>query len=166
MPFTLRQFGLSAIVLSGAMLVSACGGGNDDPLPGDSSSDPVAKYIGSWISRCTDEGGFSAHIRADFRKVSGTVFHGDVVSYVYLGTSCSGPSVGYSNVLSNLKMTHVGTGNLNGFPTDKFMGSSSQDEHRVLLSIDQNLLRIGDPDSKEDAEGYPSRFIDETLSRL
>ena len=89
-------------------VLSACGGGNDDPLPGDPSSDPVAKYVGTWLSRCVADSGASAHLRADFQKTSPNSLSGDVIAYAYLGSSCSGPSVREERALTNLSLTLVG----------------------------------------------------------
>lgn len=162
---TTRRLTLASLMLAGAAALAACGG-SDDPVPGDGSSDPVAPYIGSWISRCVADSGASAQLRADFNKTGANSFTGDVVAYAYVGNACSGPSVRDKKVLSNLQMTHVGTSTLNGLPTDRFNGSSSQGEGKVLLSLQNGQLRIGDPDSPDDAQGYPTAFLEETLTRL
>lgn len=162
---TYTRFKLIGLGLAMATL-TACGGGNDDPLPGDTSGDMVAKYIGSWESECYTDDGASAHLRADITKTSATGFSGDVIAYAYIGTSCSGPSVKSEKVLTNLQMTHVGTKVTAGVTADKFTGTSDQGSSKVLLHSDGTLLQIGDPDSGKDAEGYPSEFIEYKLSRI
>lgn len=162
---TRLSFKLVGLGLAIAAL-TACGGGNDDPLPGDASADVVAKYIGSWESECYTDDGASAHLRADFTKTSATSFSGDVIAYAYIGRSCSGPSVKTEKVLTNLQMTHVGTKPAAGVTADKFTGTSDQGSSKVLLHSDGTLLQIGDPDSGKDAEGYPSEFIEYKLSRI
>lgn len=161
----LRTFKMTAAALSVALL-AACGGGDDDPLPGDPSSDPVAKYVGSWLSRCVSDSGASAHVRADFRKVSPTGLSGDVIAYAYVGTSCSGPSVRDRKVLTNLNLTLVGPTTVSGLAAERFSGSADQGNGKVVLSVSGNQLRIGDPDEGKDAEGYPTSFFDEVLNRL
>lgn len=156
---------LATTTLAAAALLVACGG-SDDPVPTDASGDVVAKYVGSWVSRCVADSGASAQLRADFNKASATSFTGDVVAYAYVGNACSGPSVRDKKVLSNLQMNHVGTGSLGGVPTDQFTGTSSQGEGKVLLSQQNGQLRIGDPDAADDAQGYPTAFLEEVLTRL
>lgn len=160
----LRAFKISAVTVCMAVL-SACGGGNDDPLPGDPSSDPVAKYVGTWLSRCVAESGASAHLRADFRKTSPNSLSGDVIAYAYLGTSCSGPSVKEERALTNLNLTLVGPSTVAGLPAERFTGTSDQGDGRVVLAVTGNLLRIGDPDEGRDAQGYPTSFYEEVLTR-
>jgi hypothetical protein len=162
---SLRALKMSALALSVA-LMAACGGGNDDPLPGDPSSDPVSKYVGSWLSRCVSDSGASAHLRADFSKVSPTGIAGDVVAYAYVGTSCSGPSVREEKVLTNLNLTLVGPATVSGLAAERFTGTSDQGDGKVVLSVTGNQLRIGDPDEGRDAEGYPTSFYEEVLTRL
>jgi len=160
----LRTLKLSAVCLGVALLV-ACGGGNDDPLPGDPSGDPIAKYVGSWLSRCVADSGASAHVRADFTKVSPSTIAGDVIAYAYLGTSCSGPSVRDEKVLTNLNLTLVGPTTVSGLSSERFTGTSDQGESKVVLSVAGDQLRIGDPDEGEDADGYATTFFEEVLTR-
>jgi len=153
------------VVCLGAALLAACGGGNDDPLPGDPSGDPVSKYVGTWISRCVADGGASAHARADFSKLSPNSLSGDVVAYAYAGSSCSGPSVRERKVLTRLSLTLVGPTTVSGLSAERFDGSSDQGTSKVVLSVSGDQLRIGDPDEGQDAEGYATTFFDEVLTR-
>ena len=161
---SLRILKVSAAAVCIAVL-SACGGGNDDPLPGDPSSDPVAKYVGTWLSRCVADSGASAHLRADFQKTSPNSLSGDVIAYAYLGSSCSGPSVREERALTNLSLTLVGPSTVAGLPAERFSGSSDQGDGRVVLAVTGDLLRIGDPDEGRDAQGYPTSFYEEVLTR-
>lgn len=167
MTMTLR-FPLIAVALASAVLVAACGGGDDDPLPGDTSGDVVAKYIGSWESDCYEDSGASAKVRADFTKTSGTSFTGDVIAYAYIGTSCSGPSVKDEKVLTGLSMTHAGTKDVGGVTADKFNGTSSQQNGQLVMYTDGTNLQLGDVDGPEDAEGYADTFYESryTLKRI
>lgn len=162
------RFPLLAACLAVAALTAACGGGDDDEaLPGDSSTDLVAKYIGSWQSDCFRDGSASGRARADFTKTSATSFSGDIVVYAYLGTSCSGPSVKDEKVLTNFSMSHAGTKTVEGAAADKFTGTADQKSGKLVLYAEGNTLRIGDVDGAEDAEGYASTFFDSryTLKR-
>ncbi|HEX5737169.1 MAG TPA: hypothetical protein VFY22_01555, partial [Hydrogenophaga sp.] len=147
-------------------VLTACGGGNDDPLPDDSSDDLVSKYIGSWLSECFDDDGASAHLRADFTKSSATGFTGEVVAYAYVGTSCSGPAFKVEKVFTNMTMSHDGTKAVGAVTADKFAGTSDQGSAKVLLHVSDDTLQIGDPDAAKDGDGYPNAFYDKTLSRL
>ena len=161
------RHGFKLVTLSLAIAVlTACGGGNDDPLPDDPSDDVVSKYIGSWLSECFDDDGASAHLRADFTKASATGFTGEVVAYAYIGTSCSGPSVKNKKVFTNMVMSHDGTKAVGGVTADKFAGTSNQGSAKVLLHVNGNTLQIGDPDASKDAQGYPNAFYDKTMSRI
>jgi hypothetical protein len=159
-----RDFKLLGLSLAIAAL-TACGG-NDDPKPGDTSGDPVAKYIGSWESACYEDSGASAHLRADFTKASATGFTGEVVAYLYIGTSCSGPSVKNEKVFTHMVMSHDGTKAVGSVTADKFAGTSDQGSAKVLLHVNGNTLQIGDPDASKDAQGYPNAFYDKTMSRI
>ncbi|PKO29529.1 MAG: hypothetical protein CVU36_12865 [Betaproteobacteria bacterium HGW-Betaproteobacteria-9] len=159
-----HAFKLVGLSLAIAVL-TACGG-NDDPKPGDTSGDPVAKYIGSWESACYEDSGASAHLRADFTKASATGFTGEVVAYLYIGTSCSGPSVKNDKVFTNMVMNHDGTKIVGSVTADKFAGTSNQGSAKVLLHVNGNTLQIGDPDASKDAQGYPNAFYDKTMSRI
>lgn len=157
-----KLVGLSLFIAA----LTACGGGNDDPLPTDPSDDPVAKYIGSWQSACYDDSGASAHLRADFTKSSATGFTGEVVAYAYIGTSCSGPSVKQEKVFTHMVMSHDGTKAVGGVTADKFAGTADQGSAKVLLYVNGSTLQIGDPDASKDGQGYPNAFYDKSLSRL
>lgn len=160
-----RRFTLFAMA-SVLALLSACGGGDDDPLPTDDSQDVVAKYIGSWRSECYSDDGASAFLRADFSKASATGFTGDVIAYAYLGTSCSGPAVRVERVLTNLVMSFDGTKTVGGVTADKFAGTADQGDENIVLYVNGNTLQIGDPDASRDAQGYPNAFYDKSLQRL
>lgn len=161
------RHGFKLITLSLAIAaLAACGGGDDDPLPDDSSGDVVSKYIGSWRSECFDDSGASAHLRADFTKASATGFTGEVVAYAYIGTSCSGPAVKVEKVFTNMTMSHDGTKMVGAVTADKFAGTADQGEEKVLLHVSGDTMQIGDPDAAKDGEGYPNAFYDKTLSRL
>lgn len=161
------RHGFKLVMLSLAIAaLAACGGGDDDPLPDDSSDDVVSKYIGSWRSACYDDSGASAHLRADFTKVSATGFTGEVVAYAYIGTSCSGPAVKVEKVLTNMTMSHDGTKMVGAVTADKFAGTADQGEEKVLLHVSGDTLQIGDPDATKDGQGYPNAFYDKSLSRL
>jgi hypothetical protein len=161
---------LIAAALAAASLMAACGaGGDDDPaLPGDASSDVVAKYIGSWQSDCFKEGSASGRARADFTKNSPTSLSGDIVVYAYLGGSCSGPAVKDEKVLSNFTLNHAGTKTVEGVTADKFTGTADQKNGKLVLFANGNSLRVGDVDGALDAEGYANAFFDSryTLKRL
>lgn len=154
-----------SIALVGAVL-AACGGGDDDPLDTDSSSDPVARYVGSWESRCVTDSGASARLRADLRKVTPDTLSGDVIAYAYVGTSCSGPSARDRKVLSDMRVTLVGSQPTAGVTADRFVGTSAQGEGKVLMYTNGSTLLIGDPDSPDNADGYPTGFLEESLSRM
>lgn len=159
--------GFKLITLSLAIAaLTACGGGNDNPLPDDSSNDLVSKYIGSWLSECYDDSGASAHLRADFTKASATSFTGEVVAYAYVGTSCSGPAVKQERVFTNMVMSFDGTKAVGGVTADKFSGTTDRGPAKVLLNASGSTLQIGDPDGSKDGEGYPNTFYDRPLSRL
>lgn len=163
------RFPLIAATLAATALLAACGGGDDDPaLPGDSSGDVVAKYIGSWQSDCFEEGSASGRARADFTKNSATSFSGNIVVYAYIGTSCSGPSVKEEKLLTNFTMTHAGTKSIEGVTGDKFTGTSDQKNGKLVLYVNGSSLRVGDVDGAQDAEGYANTFFDSryTLQRL
>lgn len=154
---------MSMALISAALV--ACGG-DDDPLDTDNSSDPVARYVGSWESRCVADSGASARLRADLSKVTPDTLSGDVIAYAYVGTSCSGPSVRDRKVLSNLRVSLVGSQQTGGVTADRFIGSSAQGEGKVLMYTNGSTLLIGDPDSAKDADGYPTAFLRESLSRM
>lgn len=162
------RFKLIAMCLAVAAFTAACGGGDEDPLPGDATGDVVAKYIGSWESDCFKEGSASGKARADFTKTSGTSFSGDVIAYAYVGTSCSGPSVRDEKVLTGLSMTHAGTKALGGVTVDKFSGTSTQKNGKLVMYANGNTLQLGDVDGPEDADGYANTFYDSryTLKRI
>lgn len=167
MPSTPR-FKLIALSLAVAALATACGGGDDPPLPGDNSGDVVAKFIGSWESDCYADSGASAKLRADFTKASPTSFTGDVIAYGYIGSSCSGPTVKDEKVLTGLSMTHAGTKSIAGVTADKFSGTSSQKNGKLVMYANGNTLQLGDVDGPEDAEGYANTFYESryTLKRI
>ena len=154
---------ISVAVLSAAL--AACGG-DDDPLDTDNSSDPVAKYVGSWESRCVADSGASARLRADLRKITRDTLGGDVIAYAYAGTSCSGPDLRDKKVLSDMRMTLVGNQPIAGVTADRFVGTSAQGEGKVLMYTNGSTLMIGDPDSPDNADGYPTEFLEESLSRM
>lgn len=149
-----------------AAALVACGGGDEDPVETDNSADPVASYVGSWESRCVADSGASAKVRADLTKASADTLEGDVIAYAYAGTSCSGPSLRDKKVLSNMRATLVGTQETAGVTADRFVGSSAQGEGKILMYTNGTTLMIGDPDAAENADGYPTAFLRESLSRL
>ncbi|MDQ7744519.1 hypothetical protein [Hydrogenophaga pseudoflava] len=164
----IRALSLIGAALATAALLTACGGGDDDPsVAGDSSGDVVAKYIGTWESDCFEEGGASGRVRADFTKTSATSFSGNVVLYGYIGSSCSGPSVKDEKVLTNLSMNHAGTKAIAGVTADKFNGASDQGNGKLVMYTDGTTLQLGDIDAGKDAEGYPNSFYESryTLKR-
>lgn len=164
---TQLRHGFKLVTLSLAIAaLTACGGGNDDPLPNDPSNDVVSKYIGSWLSECYDDKGASAHLRADFTKASATGFTGEVVAYAYIGTSCSGPAVRVEKVFTRMVMSHDGTKVVGAVTADKFAGTSDQGSAKVLLQVSGNTLQIGNPSAAKDSQGYPNAFYDRSLSRL
>lgn len=160
--FPLRWLAAASVVA----ILSACGGGDDDPLDTDPSNDPVARYVGSWETRCYDDSGVSARARADLRKVSADTLTGDVIAYAYAGTSCSGPALRDRKVLTNLVATKVGSQMVGGVNADQFTGTSDQGKSKFLMFTNGNVLLIGDPKSPEDASGYPTAFFEETLTRM
>ena len=91
---------------------------------------------------------------------------GDVIAYAFVGRSCSGPSVKKKKVLTDLNVSFTGTKTTQGRTADKFEGSSAEGKGKILLSTDGTTLFVGDPDSADDAEGFPSTFRKETLTRL
>ena len=161
-----RSIRLAAGSLLACIALTACGGGDDDPLPADTTTDVVAKYVGSWLSRCVNKDGASAELRADFSKVSANTFSGKVVAYAYLGSGCSGLKVKTEDVLTGLTMTHAGTGTASGVAVDRFVGTSKQGSAKMVLHTDGTTLLIGDPDAAKDADGYPKAFLEESLSRI
>ncbi len=155
-----------ALMGATALALSACGGSDDDPIDADTSSDKVAKYVGSWLTDCIKDGSASAEMRADFKKADAETLKGDVVIYGFVGTSCSGPVVATKRVLTNLEMSHVGSSTVDGKDADRFRGKSDEDEGKLVLYVEGNTLYLGDvTDSKDDA-GYPRHFYDETLQRI
>ena len=162
------RFPKIAAVVAASALIAACGGGDGGPaLSGDSSSDAVAKYIGTWESDCYADSGASAKLRADFTKTSTTSFTGNVIAYGYLGGSCSGPVIKDEKVLTNLSMNHAGTKDIAGVTADKFAGASDQGNGKIVLYAAGNTLQIGDIDGAKDGEGYAESFYDSryTLKR-
>ena len=153
-----------ALVATAAL--SACGGGGGDPLPTDASSDPVAKYVGSWQSSCYKDSGASGELRADFSKLSANAIGGKVKAYFYIGSSCSGPVIKSETFLSNLSLTLVGDKAVAGVTVDKFQGTSDQGSANVVLYVNGTTLQIGDTKGAKDAEGYPNSFFEYALSRL
>ena len=160
--FRLRWVATSAVVAT----LAACGGDNDDPLDTDASSDPVAKFVGTWETECYADSGASAWARADLRKVSADTLAGDVIAYAYVGSSCSGPAVRDRKVLSNLVATKVGSQTVAGMVADQFTGSSDQGNSKFLMFTNGSILLIGDPKSPEDANGFPTQFLEQSLSRM
>ena len=158
----IKILGLSMAVAT----LAACGGGDDDPLPTDASTDAVAKYVGSWKSDCYSDSGASAHLRADFTKAAADTLGGSVIVYYYVGSSCSGPSVKDDKVLSNVSLKTVGTKAVGGVTADTFLGGSDQGTKKVVLYTDGSTLQIGDPDGAEDAEGYANTFFEYSMKRL
>jgi hypothetical protein len=147
-------------------VLAACGGDDDDPLDTDPSNDPVSKYIGSWETPCYTESSASAWARADFRKLSPDTLAGDVVAYAYAGKACSGPALRDRKVLSNMVATLVGTQMVGGVLADRFTGSSDQGKAHFLLFSNGDILLVGDPNSPEDADGYPTAFYEHSLTRM
>jgi len=160
--FPLRWLATAAVVAT----LAACGGDNDDPLDTDPSSDPVARYVGTWETKCYADSGASAWARADLRKVSADTLAGDVIAYAYVGSSCSGPAVRDRKVLSNLVATKVGSQTVAGMTADQFTGSSDQGKSKFLMFTNGSILLIGDPKSPEDGNGFPTQFLEESLSRM
>ena len=158
---SLRWLAVAAV----GVALAACGS-DDDPIATDDSSDPVAKYVGSWESRCVADSGASARLRADLRKISPDTLGGDVIAYAYAGTSCSGPDLRDKKVLSDMRMTLVGSQPIAGVTADQFTGTSAQGEGKVLMYTNGSTLLIGDPDSPDSADGYPTEFLEESLSRM
>jgi hypothetical protein len=154
---------LLTLCLSGAAL-SGCGGGNDGIAP-DTSGDPVAKYIGTWQSTCYADGDASARWLLDLRKTSATSFEGKLVAHAYGGSTCSSISVDSRNVLTNMRMSYVGSKPLGGVTADTFSGTSSQGTGKVLLYADASVIRLGDIDSPKDSEGYPTAFYGQVFTR-
>lgn len=148
---------LLATLVASIVLV-ACGGNPDDALPGDTSSDAIAPFIGSWQSDCYSENGASGRLYADFSKVSPTGFSGKITGYAYVGTSCSGPSVKNKDVLTNMSMAIAGTKSVDGVEATLFSGSSDQGTGKTILYPNGSTLKVGDDKSAKDAAGYPSAF--------
>jgi hypothetical protein len=146
--------------------LAACGGGDDDPLPTDTSTDAVAKYVGSWKSDCYSDSGASAVLRADFTKAAADTLGGSVIVYYYVGSSCSGPSVKDDKVLSNMSLKVTGSKAVGGVTADKFQGGSDQGSKKVVLYTDGSTLQIGDIDGTEDTEGYATSFFEYSMKRL
>ena len=163
----MTQTHISKSILTLAVTVSlfGCGGGHGSSLAGDTSNDPVAKYIGSWKSDCYSQDGASARAYGDFTKSSATGFTGSVVAYVYLGTSCSGPSVKSEDVLTNMTMSLTGAKTIEGQNADTFVGSSDQGSAKIALATEGTILRVGDNKSDKDAEGYPTAFYKYIFTR-
>ncbi len=163
-----KRFALIATTVAVVSLLAACGGSDDEPSVGaDTSSDVVAKYIGTWESDCYADSGASARLRADFIKASATSFTGNVIAYGYIGSSCSGPSVKDEKVLTNLSMNHAGTKPISGVTADKFSGAADQANGKLVMFANGSTLQLGDVDGAKDAEGFPETFYDSryTLKR-
>lgn len=141
-----------------ALVLAACGGNPDDALPGDTSTDPIAPFIGSWESDCYSEDGASARLYADFTKLSPTGFTGKITGFAYVGTSCSGPSVKNKDVLTNMSMAIAGTKSIEGVEATLFSGSSDQGTGKTALYVNGSTLRVADDKSAKDAAGYPTAF--------
>lgn len=156
---------LLLVTLLTAVVLAACGGNPDDALPGDTSSDPIAPFIGSWQSDCYADNGASARLYADFTKLSPTGFTGKITGYAYVGTSCSGPSVKNKDVLTNMTMAIAGTKPVGGVEATLFSGSSDQGTGKTILYSAGSTLKVGDDKSAKDAAGYPSAFYTYTFSR-
>ncbi len=162
------RFSRLAVAFAASALLIACGGNDDDPsVATDTSSDIVAKYIGTWESDCYADSGASARARADFTKTSATSFTGNVIAYGYVGGSCSGPSVKEEKVLTNLSMQHAGTKPIAGVTADKFAGASDQANGKLVMYTNGAILQLGNVDGARDAEGFAESFYDSryTLKR-
>ena len=151
--------------ISTVVALIACGGDPSSPLEGDSSSDPVAKYIGSWESDCYSQDGASARVYADFTKTSASSFTGGLVAYAYLGSSCSSPSVKSKNVLTNMNLSIVGSKMVESSIADMFVGTADQGSTKTVMNADANILKIGDDKSNKDSEGYPTMFFEYKFTR-
>lgn len=161
----MKQSKLLFITFISTLVLVACGGNPDDALPGDTSTDPVASFIGSWESECYSEDGASARLYADFSKVSPTGFSGKITGFAYVGTSCSGPSVKNKDVLTNMSMAIAGTKSVDGVEATLFSGSSDQGTRKTILYSAGSTLKVGDDKSAKDAAGYPSAFYTYTFNR-
>jgi hypothetical protein len=146
--------------------LTGCGGGKDDPVATDASTDAVAKYVGSWESECYADSGASAELRADFTKKSATSLGGNVALYYYIGSSCSGPVVKDDKVLINLSLDLVGPRAIAGVTADAFSGSSSEGTAKVVLYTNGSSLQIGDIKGAKDAAGYATTFYKYALKRI
>lgn len=157
-----KPFRFSALALLTLAALTACGGGDD----GDTSTDVVAPYIGSWGGTCYPyQGTASAQLQLDFIKTSATSFNGDVVVRVYVGTSCSGLSVASEDVFTNMQMAHAGSTLVAGVAADRFAGTASEGTAKIVLSAGASSLKMGDPTSAKDADGYPTAFYSYAFTR-
>ena len=154
----MKKSKLLVVTLFATLVLGACGGSPDDALPGDTSADAIAPFIGSWQSDCYSESGASARLYADFSKVSPTGFSGKITGYAYVGTSCSGPAVKNKDVLTNMSMAIAGTKSVDGVEATLFSGSSDQGTGKTILYPNGSTLKVGDDKSAKDAAGYPSAF--------
>ena len=161
----MKQSKFLLITLFTTLVLSACGGNPDDALPGDTSTDPIAPFIGSWESECYSDDGASARLYADFSKVSPTGFTGKITGFAYAGTSCSGPSVKNKDVLTNMSMAIAGTKTVEGVQATLFNGTSDQGVGKTILYSAGSTLKVGDDKSAKDAAGYPSAFYTYTFNR-
>ena len=161
-----RLIRLACVASASVIALTACGGGDADPTPGDSSADAVAPYVGSWLSECYTDSGASAHLRADFTKAAADTLGGKVVVYYYIGKSCSGPAVKDDKVLSNLSLKLDGSKVVGGVTANRLQGGSDQGTAKVLLQVNGNTLQIGDVKGAKDAEGYPEALYQYALKRL
>ena len=157
-----KILGLSMAVVT----LAACGGGDDDPLPTDASTDAVAKYVGSWKSDCYSDSGASAHLRADFTKAAADTLGGSVIVYYYVGTSCSGPSVKDDKVLEQCVAQGGRYQGCRRRDRRQIPGWIRSGHQKVVLYTDGSTLQIGDPDGAEDAEGYANTFFEYAMKRL
>lgn len=146
--------------------LTACGGGKDDPIAADASTDAVAKYVGSWESECYSDSGASAELRADFTKKSATGLGGNITVYYYIGSSCSGPVVKDDKVLANLSLDLQGPRAISGVTGDAFSGSSTKGTAKVVLYTNGGTLQIGDVKAAPDADGYATTFYKYALKRV
>jgi hypothetical protein len=133
--------------------LAACGGGSDD----DNTPGAIDKYVGEWTSNCVrEEDGSSFIADVDITKIDSNKAQAKGKEYKYSSSDCTGTPDKYEWLDT---ITSKGQKIIDGIIVDKVEAvDKNGDSFKLIFTIQDGKIVIGDEDGPKDADGYPTTF--------
>lgn len=141
------------VTLACGVLLSACGGGGDD-----TPSDPVDKYVGTWVGACVDQGGNKwLRYTWSFAKVTASTATGALQAHQFGNAACEGKPLGGSSGSFPI-VTIAGATKASGKAADKLALTGGDNKvTRYLFAAEGGVLYSSLGTKTDlDGEGFPT----------